>query len=73
MKYIRVVFAVEEKDIDLFDTALEIFIESDECQVIEGIVHNPIQGAYVSNKYDTRGGAIYGPWYGLDLSTLKED
>jgi hypothetical protein len=52
MKYIVAVFAVEEKDFESFDEALDTFIEGSD------LVH----GAHVSAPHDTRESAINGPW-----------
>jgi hypothetical protein len=70
MKYLRIVLAVEEKDLAEFvDEILEIFIESDTAEGIDGSAANPIQGAYVSEPYDSREEALHLPTFiGKDQS-----
>lgn len=54
MKYIRVVLAVEDEDIEELADQLDVFIEDP--------ANNPIVGAYVSDWYVDRKQALYGLW-----------
>lgn len=48
MKFIRVVLAVEDDDLDAFRRALDVFIESEDA----------VQGAYQSTPFDQRRAAL---------------
>jgi hypothetical protein len=58
MKYIRVVLAVADEDLDEFDITLDEYIEGTYS----------IQGAYVSEPYASRAAACGQAWVGRTTS-----
>lgn len=53
IKYIRVIFAIREEMIEVFKEQLDGFIEHDDYADPDVCLNN-IEGAYVSDPYDTR-------------------
>jgi hypothetical protein len=76
MKFVRVVLAVDNKDIERFKAYLDCFIEADkiplEFESIHDSTYNPIQGAYVSNVYGEREDALHGPWLEQEYKTQHD-
>lgn len=52
VRYLRVVVAVPEEDLEELELALDLFLEE----------APEVAGAYVSAPYDTRDEALAGPW-----------
>ena len=59
MKYVRVVLAVRDEDLERFEEVLDWYIEADQY---EAGFESHIEGAYVSAPYETREEGLNAPF-----------
>ena len=66
MKYVRLILAVQDENVEKFERVLEEFLEGDELghdeRDLRLFLDTGIEGAYMSGYYDDRTQAVRGEW-----------
>lgn len=73
MKFVRVILAVDDDQLEAFDDYMTCVIEADEIPdaFVVDATSNPIVGAYTSGVYDDRDAAINGDWIPPDGNVVE--